>query len=139
MIGALMISNQARSSHFKVHSATVVVLIFCAGILLWANLRPTGWERELSLKPPRELDPITRWMFYRGWPVSPWMLCSVHGMKWHPEESFVQLALVVDGVVSIVMLTAVGVALEWGLRRWTGERLRTDTEGGARGSPSHAK
>ena len=49
-----------------VHRITAIALILITGILLWANLRPTGWQEEFGgVESPRELDPITRAMFWR--------------------------------------------------------------------------
>jgi hypothetical protein len=39
---------------------TVVILLLAAGVLVWLNLRPMGYEKELSLRPPDGLDPLTR-------------------------------------------------------------------------------
>ena len=62
-----------------------LLLTLVAGILLWANLRPTGWQGEFGIDTPTGLDPITEAMFWRGWPLSPWMLCLIHSMKLHPD------------------------------------------------------
>ena len=96
----------------RVRLATGVLLAIVAGTLLWANLRSTGWQRELGLATPTQTDPITKAMFWRGWPLSPCMVCLQHGMRFHPEESAVQVALVVDGVLFVVALLAVRIACE---------------------------
>src|SRR5262249_5247593 len=67
-----------------VHRSTAVLLTLVTGILLWANLRDSGWEAEFGGTIAVGLDPITRAMFWRGWPLSPCMFCLFHGMKYHP-------------------------------------------------------
>ncbi len=96
----------------RVHLATGVLLAMIAGTLLWANLRSTGWQWEFGLATPTQTDPITKAMFWRGWPLSPCMVCLQHGMRFHPEQSAVQVALVVDGVLFVVALLAVRIACE---------------------------
>ena len=65
----------------RVHLATGILLTLVAGALLWANLRPTGWERLHHVRPPNELDPVAKSMFYRGWPLYPFATCPFHGMR----------------------------------------------------------
>ena len=61
------------------------LLALIAGAWLWANLRDAGWQAEWGGEAaPAELDPITRSMFYRGWPLSPFMFCLMHGLRFHP-------------------------------------------------------
>jgi hypothetical protein len=52
----------------RVHPLTGILLTLVAGALLWANLRPTRWEKEFGTRPPAELDPVARSLYYRGWP-----------------------------------------------------------------------
>jgi hypothetical protein len=92
-------------------------LILVAGVLVWLNFRVTADQTWLGhIEPPDELNPLTRSLFFRGWPLSPWMLCPFHGMKWHPEEIFCELALVLDAVVALLVLAALGYACEWWVR-----------------------
>ena len=107
----------------RVHLTTGLLLTVVAGTLLWANLRPTGWQGEFGVETPTQMDPITEEMFWRGWPLSPFMLCLIHGMKLHPEESVVQAALAIDGILFVAALLAVRGACELYFR-WRERRLR---------------
>ena len=60
----------------RVHRITSVVMTIIAGALLWLNLRPTRWQERLYENPPEYLDPVSNAVFYRGWPVGPWMICD---------------------------------------------------------------
>jgi hypothetical protein len=93
----------------RVHLPTVIILTLVGGVLLWLNLQPTKYQDLMNMLPPDDLDPITRALFYRGWPLSPFMLCPVHGMKYHPEDGPTSLAL--------VLLAALGCISEWWIRR----------------------
>ena len=97
-----------------VHLTTAALLTLLTGMLLWANLRPTGWQGEIGLATPTELDPITKAMFWRGWPLSPCVLCLVHGMKFHPGRE--QWALVFDGVFFVVAIFGARVVCERRIR-----------------------
>jgi hypothetical protein len=101
---------------FPIHLRTAIILLLIAAVLLWLNLRPTKYEVLLGPKPPLRLDPVTRGMFYYGWPFSPCMLCVFHGMQWHPEESFCEVALLADAVVAFAVLAAAGFLSEWFIR-----------------------
>lgn len=104
----------------RVHPATGILLALVAGTLLWANLRPTGWQREFNQMPPDQLDPVTKSMFYRGWPLPPCMVCLVHGMRFDPSDGAVHLALVFDGVLFAVALFVVKGVCELCFRRRRG-------------------
>ena len=86
-----------------VHPLTRVAVAVMAAALLSLNLSPTKLE-ELRLKapPPYDLDPVSKAMFYRGWPVAPWMSVS-HGGGW---------AMVFDCLFCVAVLFAVKVACE---------------------------
>lgn len=105
----------------RVHLATAVLLMLVTGILLWANLRPTRWQEEFGVDTPVELDPITEAMFWRGWPLSPCMVCLVHGMMFHPCG--VQWALVLDAVLFVAALLTVKAVCERCLR-WRDTKMR---------------
>jgi hypothetical protein len=105
----------ARWPH-PVHLATTILLTLLTGILLWANLRPTGWQEELGgVDSPVELDPITKAMFWRGWPLSPFMICLIHGMRFHPS-GIEGCVLVFDGALFVAVLFATKVLCERCLR-----------------------
>ena len=112
-----------------VRLVTGVLLTLIAAILVWANLRPTGSQQELGLDTPARLDPITERMFWRGWPVCPFMLCLIHGLTFHPDESsFVQAALICDAAVFVASVYASRSACERFLR-WARERNRIEKNG----------
>jgi hypothetical protein len=92
-------------------------LVLVSGVFLWLNLRPTGLEQAFNLRPPDELDPLTRALFYRGWPLSPCTVCVYRGMRWHPEESFCQVPLLLDALVALGTLAVIGCAWEVYIRR----------------------
>src|SRR3954451_11934120 len=79
-MGVLVLIRAVRRPR-PVHLTTTILLTLLTGILLWANLRPTGWQEELGrVEAPAELDPVTKAMFWRGWPLSPFMVC-LDGMR----------------------------------------------------------
>ena len=113
---ALLVLLHAARRPPPVHRTTAILLTLLTGVLLWANLRPTGWQEEFGgVDSPLELDPITRAMFWRGWPLSPCMICLVHGMKFHPS-GVEQCVLVFDGALFMVALFATKALCERCLR-----------------------
>src|SRR5262245_1191786 len=96
-----------------VHLTTTIVLTLITGILLWANLRPTVWQEDFGggIDAPTGLDPITKAMFWRGWPLSPCMVCLIHGMRFQPS-GIEGCVLVVDGVLLLVVLFAAKAVCE---------------------------
>ena len=81
---------------------TTVHLALLTFLLLWANLRPTAWQRLYGGTTPRGLDPITAAMFWRGWPISPCQVSLVHGLTYHPEGT--RSPLILDGFVFVAIL-----------------------------------
>jgi hypothetical protein len=115
VIALLVLIRVARRPH-PVHLTTAILLTLLTGILLWANLRPTGWQGEFGgVDSPMELDSITKAMFWRGWPISPCMVCLVHGMKFHPSGGE-QCVLAFDGALFVVALLATKAVCERWLR-----------------------
>jgi hypothetical protein len=99
---------------------TFVLVMAAAAALAWMNLRVSSAVHEMNLDPkgtPLGLDPVTYYMFFRGWPLSPFEVCIFHGMKFHPEESPVRFVLVLDLAVAGVVLFCVAVLSEWLIRR----------------------
>jgi len=103
---------------YRIHSATATVLLLIWGVLLWANLRPTDWGAVFghSKGGLDNVDPITKAIFFRGWPVSPCMVCSFHGMKYHPEEGFIHIVWLVNGGIALLILVPVAGICEWWCR-----------------------
>jgi hypothetical protein len=112
---ALMILILAARRPQPVHRTTAILLTLLTGILLWANLRPSGWQEEFGGDSPPELDAITRTMFWRGWPLSPCMVCLVHGMRFRPS-GIEGCVLVFDGFVFVVAVFATRAVCERCLR-----------------------
>ena len=111
-VTALLVLIRAVRRPPPVHLTTTILLTLLTGILLWANLRTTVWQEELGgIDAPTGLDSITKAMFWRGWPLSPCMVCLIHGMKFHPS-GIEGCVLVVDGVLFLVALFAAKAVCE---------------------------
>jgi hypothetical protein len=100
---ALLILIHAVRRPHPAHRTTAILLTLLTGILLWANLRPTGWQEDWGDLTPLELDTVTRAMFWRGWPLVPGWFCLFHGMRFHPNGSE-KWVLALDGLVFVVVL-----------------------------------
>jgi hypothetical protein len=111
----LVLIHAVRRPH-PAHLTTTILLTLLTGILLWANLRPSVWREEWGgFDTPSELDPITKAMFWRGWPLSPFMIC-VDGLRFRHIGISV-FALVFDGLLFLVALFAMKAVCE-GCFRW---------------------
>ena len=112
----LVLLRAVRRPH-PVHRTTAILLTLLTGVLLWTNLRPTVWQEDFGggIDAPTGLDPITRAMFWRGWPLSPCMVCLFHGMRLHPS-GVEQFLLVFDGALFVVALFATKAVCERCLR-----------------------
>ena len=84
-----------------VRPVTAFFLALLTGVWVWANLRTTGWQEVWGNDIPEGLDPVTKAMFYRGWPLAPFMLCVIHRNRFSPGGS---LALVFDWLVLFAAL-----------------------------------
>src|SRR6266446_471627 len=99
----------------KISFATMSCSVAAGAVLLWLNLRIPGWLEEYRYntnRPPESLDPITKFMFFRGWPFTPCGYCYSNLSGWHPD-GIVQLAAFADILVSILVLAITGVICEW--------------------------
>ena len=67
----------ARSKH-PVRPTTAAFLALLTGGWMWANLRDSGWQDVLNEDTPAKLDPVTKAMFWRGWPLAPVMICETY-------------------------------------------------------------
>ena len=102
----------------RVHKVTAVVLTLVTGTLLWANLRTSNMWKEVGMGPPFEwLDPVAARMFSRGWPLAPFMISLVHGMRLHTSEAQVYGVLFLDGVVFMGVLFTSKFVCEFCLRK----------------------
>jgi hypothetical protein len=111
-IALLVLVHVVRRPH-PVPRTTAILLTLITGIFLWANLRLTGYEEFGGL--PDELDPITKEMFWRGWPLSPCMICEYRRMSFHPS-GIEGCALVFDGILFLFALFATRTVSERCLR-----------------------
>ncbi len=121
LVAFLVFIRAVRGPH-PAHLTTTILLTLLTGILLWANLRPSVWQEVWGgFDTPTELDPITKAMFWRGWPLSPFMIC-IDGLKYrHVNISFI--ALVFDGALFLVALFTTKVVCEGCLRRRRSTKL----------------
>ncbi len=111
---ALVVLIRAARRPQPVHRTTAILMTLLTGVLLWANLRPTAWQEEWNVDCPPGLDPVTRAMFWRGWPLAPWMVC-IDGLRVHPS-GVGQCVLALDGVLFLVALYATKATCERILR-----------------------
>jgi hypothetical protein len=118
-----MIHESLAQQPRGMRATTFGLVVVAATVLVWMNLRVAGAIREMNLDPiratPLELDSVTHYMFFRGWPLSPYAVCVFHGMKFHPDESPVRFVLVLDFAVAGMVLFGVAVLSEWFIRRRT--------------------
>jgi hypothetical protein len=99
-----LVSIVAVARRFRrVRPITVFFLALLTGAWIWANLRDTGWKEVLGGENPQGLDPVTKAMFYRGWPLAPVMVCIIYFNRFQPS-GLEGLVLVVDWLVLIAAL-----------------------------------
>lgn len=103
----------ARARLPTIHLATGLIMVPTAGLLVWANLQESRAAHDLGHDVPPELDPVTGYFFYRGWPLSPCWFCLTHGMRFRPDGSPLWLILVLDLVVAGLVLFAVAFLCNW--------------------------
>ncbi len=102
----------------RVHPVTAIMLTLVTSLLLWANLRtPSMWRDDGGAPPVEWLDPVAQSMFSRGWPLAPFMLSLVHGMRFHTSEGEVYFILFLDGLVFVAALVMVRCACEFCFHR----------------------
>ncbi len=86
-----------------VRPITVFFLALLTGAWLWANLYDSGWKEVWGGQIPERLDPFTKAMFYRGWPLAPFMVCIIYFNIFQPN-GLEGLVLVVDWLILIAAL-----------------------------------
>ncbi|HLX62997.1 MAG TPA: hypothetical protein VKX17_17130 [Planctomycetota bacterium] len=96
-------NSPPRRARFQIHLSTAIVLMFVAGVLIWANLEV------------RYVHPYSKEC---GWPL-PFMTKSPPPGPWAigPTVETDTLGYVVDFACSIAILVAVYLLLEWLIRR----------------------
>jgi hypothetical protein len=113
----------------RLHPVTLAVFILLAVVFLWANLRVTSLVAEMHLDPvaaaPQELGPVGRFLFFRGWPLSPSHVCVWHGGRFHPEEDPVFAVLVIDFLLATFGSTGLAVLSQWAVRKTRAARAKT--------------
>ncbi|MHB1559986.1 MAG: hypothetical protein ACYC61_21250 [Isosphaeraceae bacterium] len=105
------------------HLATAMVLVATAALLAWANLQVSRAARDFNYDVPPDVDPVTQYFFYRGWPLSPCWFCLVHGMRFHAAFPLF-LVLVFDLAVAQLALFAVARVGNWTIERLRRRRAR---------------
>jgi hypothetical protein len=101
----------------RLHRRTYLAMVAIAIPLVWLNLRINPEARSAFNidNAPNDVDPVTRFLFFRGWPFTPCMYCFLSG-KWHPDAT-VQMAAFADLLILIGGVIIVGFIYEWYFRR----------------------
>jgi len=81
------------------------------GVWVWANLRNSGWQEVWNERAPEGLDPVSKAMFYRGWPLAPFMVCIIYFNRFRPG-GLEGLVLVFDWLVLIAALSLASFVCE---------------------------
>jgi hypothetical protein len=101
-----------------VRLTTAIVLTLVAGMLLWANLRRVERLEQRGVEKPQNLDGLTEAMFWRGWPLCPFMFSPyVSSFRYITEDQVLQRALIYDGAVYVAALFATRFLCERCFRR----------------------
>jgi hypothetical protein len=87
-----------------VRPITLCVLALLTAAWVFANLRNSGWQEVLNEGTPQGLDPVTKAMFWRGWPLAPVMVCLIYGNRLRPS-GLEGWTLVVDWFVLFLALS----------------------------------
>jgi hypothetical protein len=90
-----------------------VAVLIGATLFLWANTHESQLVARYNIALGEEWTCISRYLFTRGWPISPWMVCVIHGQRFHPEDCFAWWALVFDAILGFFTLIALGVFTQW--------------------------
>ena len=104
-----------KSPRLQLHFSTCIVLMFVAGGLLWANVRPQSIEVELSNDVPLNPDPLVIGIV-RGWPttfhVEYLFADSNYGyLPWNRTH------LLINIITNLAILAVTAFACEWRIRR----------------------
>ncbi len=105
---------------------TAFCLALLTGAWIWANLRNSGWQEVWGGDIPEELDPVTKAMFYRGWPLAPFMVCIIYFNRFRPG-GLEGLVLVFDWLVLIAALSLARFVCERCCHRRDGHTRPADT------------
>jgi hypothetical protein len=115
LFAVIMLVAVARGGRI-VRPMTALFLALLTGAWIWANLRDAGWKGEFGGDIPEGLDPVTEAMFYRGWPLAPFMFCLIYFNRFHagPVAGW---PLVFDGIVLFGLLSLTRLMCERGFHR----------------------
>ncbi len=108
-----------------VRPITAFFLALLTGAWIWANLRTCGWQEVWGERTPEGLDPITKAMFWRGWPLAPFMVCIIHGNRFRPD-GLEKWPLIFDWLVLVVVLSLARFVSERCSQRRGGRKLAAD-------------
>jgi len=122
---AIVILAAVARRVFPARPLTVVFLSLLTGAWIWANLRDSGWQEEWGNDFPEGLDPVTKAMFYRGWPLAPFMVCIIYFNRFRPG-GLEGLVLVFDWLVLIAALSLARFACEQCCHRRDGHTRPAD-------------
>lgn len=86
-----------------VRPITAFILGLITAAWIWANLHDFGWEEEWGNDFPDGLNPFTKAMFYRGWPVAPFMICLIERNRFQ-ASGLEEVVLVFDWLVLFLAL-----------------------------------
>lgn len=115
----------------RIHLATALVLVATATLLAWANLQVSRAAEDFNHDVPPDVDPITRYFFYRGWPLSPCWFCPIRHMQFRADGFPLFLVLVLDLAVAQLALFAVARFCNWTIERLRRRRAQREAEGDA--------
>jgi hypothetical protein len=122
---ALILLVAISRRHPRVRPRTAFVLTILTVSWVWLNLRTSGLQEAFNEEAPVGLDPVTKVMFWRGWPLAPVMLCLIHGNKFRPS-ALEGMALVFDGFSLFLILFLARLLSD----RFKGPRSRGNVNGG---------
>src|SRR6266436_4783196 len=96
----------------RIHRATIIGMTVVGLLLLWLNMRTPEWAKAYNTNsPPEDVDPLTRLLFFRGWPFTPCGYCVLSG-KWHTDR-YAQMAAMADVAVFLLAVVTTGMICEW--------------------------
>jgi hypothetical protein len=101
-VAVIILATVARRP-VPVRPMTVFILALLTGAWIWANLRASGWQEVFNEGAPRGLDPVTKAMFWRGWPLAPCMVCIIYFNRIQPS-GLEGSVLVIDWIVLLIVL-----------------------------------
>lgn len=84
----------------------IVLLVIGAGLFLLNLHVPESISKTYLIdRPPEGIDPVTSFMFFRGWPLHPCDYCVGSIARWDPDWR-VEAVAVLDLVVFLATLAA---------------------------------